>query len=431
MGFLGKIFGKAKPKRVELEFEKADSFLEKELSGKRKSLLDKSAGKLAEIKHLLREIEASLKGLEQAKAVERGGKRARLDKIAGTAKSNVLKQLHSLVNKLSPPNTSDLFHIREYCFESLQILQQSGNFVKNVAYTGISFKDEMKLIGNHVKHLNKAFISLKELFEENKAVFLKQGFDKKLVEIVSVEKSVDFAEKELASLSNKLEQQGLEESRLKTKLEKLREGDEFRSIDSLNEKKAELLREKQNAKTELLDLFAKIEKPLHRLDKAVSARKVFLEGKHASFLHELLLNPFRALKLDPKAEILKQVLIETKKAIESGLIELKDREKEKKLNVLQELLSFDFFSEAFWKFNGFDSDILAIEKKLAELPALKEETALLASLRLAEQTLSATRGSIAQKEDFVKKARQSIRETKLEIQSLLSKATEKEVVLKA
>jgi len=384
----------------------------------------------AEIKHLLREANASLKSLGEAGPSEQAPskKSNRLDKIVGTAKNNALRQVSSLLEKLTPPNTDDLLEIRKYCLESLQALSHSGQFGKNVAYAGISFKDEMKRIGKDFKQLNNAFLSLKEILNQNKPVFMADSVKEKIGQFKALKLGVEAAEKEIEGLGKSFEQKSPERQRIVASLQRLKQTDSFKQIDVLNEKKAGVLREKQVAKTELLDLFAKIERPLHRLDKAAQARKIFLPGELAPFLHKLLVNPFTALKADPKAETLKLVLAETKKAIDSGLIELKEREREKKLAVLQELLSFDFFGKAFWRFNKIDAEILAIEKQLKELPGIQDEANLLSALKQADSAETGLKAELDSKNKWLLQDKEILKGLKAEIQRLLSEATGKEAI---
>jgi len=200
MGLLGKIFGSKERAFVEIGLGGASDFLEKELNPKRKQLLDDSAKKLAEVKHLIIEARSSLKEIEKAQASK---KSARVDKIVKTAKSNALLQIASLLDKLEPPNTSDLEAVRTYCNESGKALHQAGHFGKNVAYAGISFKDEMKVLGNSMKKLSSAFSSLKDLLDENKGIFLKPVLQGKLKELKEAEQSIAHFEKESILLALK------------------------------------------------------------------------------------------------------------------------------------------------------------------------------------------------------------------------------------
>ncbi len=426
MGVFDGIFGK-KPKRVELKLEDSVEFLEKELSGKRMALLSDSAKKLAEIKHVLKETKSALNDLEEASAVSKTG---RIDKIVSTAKGNALKQLGTLLEKLFPPNAQNLEEIRSYAMESVSALRQAGHFGKNVAYAGISFKNEMKAVGENLKELSQEFDSLQSVLRENSEVFLLDAFKKKLSELKGLEARVSSLGKELDSLKDAKEANALEKSRLLSSLKSLRESDEFKEIPRLNERKAGLLREKQKSKTGLLDLFAKIEKPLHRLDKSVKAGRVFLPKGLPEFLNELCTNPFVALKRDPKAEKIKAVLLETKKAVGSGAVDLKEKEKEKKLAVLEEMLSFDFFTESFWKFNKLDSEILSIEKSLKEQPALSQEKQMLDSIKALEEKQEKLESEDEAKESQRKDALKKAEEAKRSLQGIASQALGKEVSFK-
>jgi len=109
MGIFGNFFGKKKPSSVRVSLGQAQPFLEKELLGQKTRLLDLSAKKLAEIRHVLRETNASLEDFGKA---ELSGQNTRLKKIVETAKGNALPQLQALLEKIEPPNTSDLAAIR-------------------------------------------------------------------------------------------------------------------------------------------------------------------------------------------------------------------------------------------------------------------------------------------------------------------------------
>jgi hypothetical protein len=79
-------------------------------------------------------------------------------------------------------------------------------------------------------------------------------------------------------------------------------------------------------------------------------------------LNQLEQNPLQLFKLDPEGELVKKLLLELRKAIESGAVELKEKEREKKLATIQEHLAFNFFSRVFLKFNEIDLKLQAVEK---------------------------------------------------------------------
>lgn len=111
------------------------------------------------------------------------------------------------------------------------------------------------------------------------------------------------------------------------------------------------------------------------------------------------------------------------------MIELKDQEKEKKLAILQELLSFDFFTEIFWKFNKIDSELLAIEKSLRETEAAKKESELLSLLQESEENTKGMQQQLAAKKNKIDSAKSSLPEIRKSIAETISNAAGKQVSL--
>ncbi|MCX6798608.1 MAG: hypothetical protein NTW59_00750 [Candidatus Diapherotrites archaeon] len=384
MGFWEKLlalfFGKGKKseKAVQLRLSEVECFCAKHAEKSREELLRVSAGKTAEIKHLLSELHSALDALEEA---ESAGGNKRRDQIVETARQNTLRQLGVLVERLQPPQPAGIAKMREYCDEGIVLLNKGiPMFGKNIAYTSVSFKGEIKRLGESFNELQRCLGELRRAFAEHNSVFLLEKVSGLLQEIATAEEKANAAmrDSEIASTDAQRLQEKI--AAKESALRELREGSEFKGIAALEEQKAVLARQKQDAKTEVLNLFANIEKPLHRMEKAVAGRKVFLDKRHAEFLGQLLLNPFAALKGDPKGETMKAVLKATLGAVESGAIELKEKEREKRVAALRELLGFDFFSGVFWRFNEIDAGLVAVEKKLAEHPMGKKESKLLAEI---------------------------------------------------
>ncbi len=111
-------------------------------------------------------------------------------------------------------------------------------------------------------------------------------------------------------------------------------------------------------------MFSNIERPLKKFNNLAESQSVSFPKSQKELLELYLNNPFSALKKDVKAEELKEILKSVKKAIEENAIEMDEREKEKRLNALGELISFDFFENVFWKMNQIDVQINEVEQNL-------------------------------------------------------------------
>jgi hypothetical protein len=130
--------------------------------------------------------------------------------------------------------------------------------------------------------------------------------------------------------------------------------------------------EKQELKTEISALLINIDRPLQRFTQLVDSGRWKLPAEEKEMLEQFRVNPILALKKDPKAEIFKRVLLEVRKAIEENAVELKDKEREKRLLALQELINFDFFGKVFWKMNELQKKQNDLNKSLENSSAKKE-----------------------------------------------------------
>ncbi len=427
MGFFGRIFARREQKVLKLRLDEVESFLQNSTEKQGKQLEQGIAGKKAEIKHLLSELRAALGRLRNA-SVETENKR--LQKIVETAKRNAERQLLSLIEKLQPPSSSDAEIVRKYCTEASILLQRELRvFGKNIAYTSVSLKQEVKQIGSVVKQIDSVFSEAQRLFDASEPVLLQQGVKKALDELREKVGHVSALSEEVGVLEKGLAEA---EQRLKAtqrNLDSLRQGKEFLQIKALNEKKSALLHQKQQAKTEVIDLFSKVEKPLHRMRKAANAGKFVLPKDIADFLNNVMLNPFNALKKDPKALKLKQLLQETEQAIGQGLIDFKEHEKEKRLSALREARSFDFFERVFWRFNQIDSQLAGIEGQLRHLPVVKKEAELLAQANEDRKRSAEKRAALEEKTALLRSESQQIPQLKQAVQNLLQDAAGKKIEL--
>jgi hypothetical protein len=126
------------------------------------------------------------------------------------------------------------------------------------------------------------------------------------------------------------------------------------------EELVQLANAKQDLKLEISALLLNIDRPLARYKQIVDSGRKKVPKEEKEMLELFITNPILALKKDPKAEIFKKILKDMKNLIEEGEIELKDKEKEKRLEALEEIAKYDFFGKVFWKMNE-------LQKKQADL----------------------------------------------------------------
>lgn len=369
MNFLSKIFSSIFNKKSKTNVYSTTELvneLEKELASKRKGLEFSSAKKMAEIKFLHSKIITLIKDVQKKEL--QGKENERFNKAAMTAKSHIEIQLMRMLEKIDPSTTgTNLTQIHAYSEETISILvKEIIHFRKNIVYTSIYLKDEMKNLGETLQELLNNLQELKKEFDENKDYFEFEKIKEKI-------KTVEIISKELENQKNKVIDAGEEINKIKfdlkkheNKIDEFNSGKEIKKLEELEMEKQKILNEKQSLKIELSSLLSSIDKPLQRFNQLVETGRWKMPNEKKELLNAFITNPIIALKSDPKGIEFKKILNEIIQAIEEGKIELKDKEKEKKLSALNEIISFDFFEKIFWKLNEIQVSQIEIDKKIKE-----------------------------------------------------------------
>ena len=362
MGFLERIFGKQEQKEFSLNLTDIEKFLENETLAQKQVLSKNTAGKFAEIKYVLRNLEVLVKNLEKK---EVSGQNQRLLGIARTSKQQAVRQLSSIVQRLQPPQSTDLKSVVSYSRESIALLERESRvFGKNVAYTSIYLKDEVKEIGAMVKELIDLLNSLKDeamqysaLAASEKILESKNTAQKQKERTLATEKSIASAKSIIAVLEK-------ERSTVRETIALLERSEVVSRLSLLETEKKSFLRKKQELAAETLNLFSSVDKPLKRLNSLIATGKFPVSGEQKEFFSLLVSEPLLALRRDPRGEKVKEALSELKKAMVEGTVQLKEKEKEKKLSALDQLIGVNFFESFFWKSNELDTAVYNIEKQL-------------------------------------------------------------------
>ncbi len=377
----GLLFGKKQKKTEngieaqEVKFSDFGNWFSKHSEKEFKELSGLALPKFAEIKHLLKEIGFSLDELLE-KNVEEGEKvNQRLRKIVGTSQRTFAGHMKQLLSKLQPPTATDFDSIKDYCFSAGPLMEREINsFGKSIAYTSIILKEEVSSIGANIQELQSALKQLHDSFSGRQGIAL-------LGKIKSEEKRLSEKLSECFSSKESLEETALEKKKLekkfsdlKQKLSALEQSAEFKAIAELDSIKKLALEKKEKLRSELVDLLAPLDKPLRRLESLSKSGAFLLEKNEKDFLRMFLREPLLAIKQDPRADSLKKILKELKGAIDSGKVSLKgEKDKQKRLDAINSLVSFDFFSNFFWKANQAEVELQKTEKELLHNSATQEK----------------------------------------------------------
>jgi hypothetical protein len=399
---------------IRTSVENIPMLIEKSFLLQKEELEELTAKKLSELKYVHSRAVGIVNDID-SKELE-GKPNERLNKAALTAKNQIVNQLRKILQKSNPADRGKtLDDARHYCGESYSILAtELVAFRKNIAYTSFYFKDEMKGLGeslqemlNSLHELNEAYKKAGELFDFEKT--------KESVGIV-LRKKKEFNELMNDKKRFNEELSGKEENAVgqQNKIGGFKTGEEMGAYSKLEEEMTALMSQKQDLKTEISALLLNIDRPLQRFKQLVDSGRWKIPAEEKDMLDLFVTNPMAALKKDPKADVFKKVLGEIIKAIEDGAIELKEREKEKRLSALQEIINFDFFGSVFWKMNE-------IQRKQIEMNKLIEKNESKKKLTLEEGKLNDIGKEIEEIKDNIETIEKKEAAIKAEIENDLNR----------
>lgn len=430
MSILEKIFGKGKPKgAIKTSVDLLPSLLNDKFEKEEKELEQYNAKKLAEIKHTHKKALMLLADIQKKEIQE--AKNARFNKAAMTAKQQVEKQLEQLLKKLNPEGRGQtLDDGRAYAGEGYALMiTEINTFRKSIVYTSAFLKEEMGELGRVLQELINAFNDMNNTYKKSAGLF---EFEKVKTSVSSVREK----KKDIIELNKKKENnlKLIDEKKVvllgqNKDVEEFKQGEGMGKLSELEKEKGRILENKQELKLEVASLIGSVDRPLQRFKSLSDSGRWILRNEEKEILDLVMTNPLIALKKDPKAEKFKSVLEEVKKAIIDGKVELKEKEMEKRLNALDELLVFDFFENVFWKLNDIQKRQDQINKELGESVVLKE-------LNAKEEMVKGTEKDIISIEDDNFRIDKEISATKekisKDIESLkrfATKALEREVTI--
>ena len=423
--FSGKKAKKTAKKKNNLGLLQAKNYLN-ELEQKQFSAIEqKIFARFAEIKHLLKEISNELNELSKVNVEE--GENKRLRRIVETSRNSAVSQMQRLVERLTPPTRGNLKELKNYCTSCHSLMEtEIRHFGRNIAYTGIVLKEQMKSLGEKMNELNTVFIELNQLFQ-----------NPMLTGIPAVKEHIEQLDSELMHRKNSValhNQAMLEIKQLKAKkneildeIESKKKSQEAEDLRELIKEREQLNEKKNKVREKIFELMSGVEKPLRRFLQLAEGGQYPLSFEEKELLESYLSNPFNAVKKDIKAEKLKKFLQQLKPLIENETIGLKDKEKEKKLQAINELLSFNFFDNVFWELNKVETQLIELSKKIEKIELNRKLNYLEAEAKRTEKEIEAKQIELVKTKASIEKSSQSLEQLRQKIQQISSQSFGEEI----
>ena len=371
MGWLDRIFGgKKEPVPEEttiLSLAELSAYFDKKVVEEFAGLLKSVNPRLNEIRALQDELAHQLSDFRKRNLELEEG-HARLRKIVESSKRGFLSAMDQLLQKTRPPEPENFESLVAYASHASALLEKEVlGFQKNIIYTGLVMKREMKEFGQTLEQFQQALLGLRGLLAKSRLNALTQcrkglgEIEGLLAERKEVIERLASVEAQLASLQAKADAASSE-------LSQLQASPDLNELEQLKARREKLRARQKDLKNRLQGMLAYVDRPLRRFLKLVQAGNYSLEKKQEKILDTYLEDPFTAIKQDPEAKALKKLLSDLKPLLESDRVGLKDdRERERRLAALHELLGYDFFTEIFSKFNALEEELAGLEQRIVQI----------------------------------------------------------------
>ncbi len=431
-GFFGKLF-KGEKKNIEVietTLEYFPTLIEKNFSSKIEELTMETAKKISQIKYLHSKCLALIKDIQKKELEEKNNER--FNKAALTSKTQLETRMVRLLEKLNPDNRGNtLEDARAYAGEAKALLlNEVMNFRKSIAYTSAYMKDEMKSLGETLQELVNNYHEISNSLDKEKELFEFEKTKEKVELIKHKENEISTIENTVSSNTDLIKDKEVKAKEQKQKIDTLSVGKEMSSLMGFEKEKGNLASQKQQLKIEISSMVSTIDKPLTRFKSLVDSGRWKISVEQRDILESFINNPMIALKKDPSATAIKDILKEIISAIEDEKIDLKDKEKEKRVGALNELITFDFFEKVFWRLNEIQKKQTEIDSEINNSPIQKllekEENNLKEILREKED--------LEEKNSALEKQKKVLEEEnkseKMRIMAFAEKVTGKRVILK-
>ena len=275
------------------------------------------------------------------------------------ARSEIIKQMESLTEKLKPPRGRDIDSASEHHWALVKGL---GNTVQKFGraqrYVAALFPHESEAINSDFNRLSRLLVQLEEEIGKNRKEREEIWFSRELVARIPQElKEIDVLrdrvkrdEQKLAELQDTLKRDEAE-------IKRLASSDEGRKVEelkkTLNAKREEL----KEIEAEIADLVAPLTKALSRAMKQEASDRISLQ--HREILEMLSRAPLQALDGDisgPLQEVRSHMAV----------LGLKDRKKEKVLDHLDYLIAKKPLEALKARHVKLQAEVKDLEKQLAE-----------------------------------------------------------------
>jgi hypothetical protein len=237
--------------------------------------------------------------------------------------------------------------------------------------------------------------------------------------------AIDQVEDDVKRLDTILSSMGSKYENVKEELDKFLNGEQWKQFNELLDEKKRIEEDMAGLKSDMLQDFSRIERPLKKLKNLVDNGIVKIGN--AKLFEKYVDSAVDALIEEGNVETLTHILKAVQDKISDGKIELKD--KEKALDEIQRLIDNKAFENFLGKYSSLANDLENLERKISEQKASSMKADMERRIRDLEKQIEVVKMEIEKSRKQAGKLRIFLNEKKDALEKSMSILANKKIVI--
>lgn len=415
MGWLKKLFAKPEEKEQEIHIDSLPGWFMDKTKAVHESFEKTANEYIRQIGIALNKLEEQISVLEDSEIEEEDRIQGKIKNVVLGHKGNYIRMLNQLINSIKPP--ADMAHnsilnfldtaeknLDEFAKNSTKSYYASQHlFHRQIEETAKIISEISRLLGDIRKSAEKGnIIQVSSLQEKIKYLGEQIGKKEKL-------------ELKLEETRKKLQEAESSKQLAEKKIQELGQSRDAKDLDNLKKELNGIKNDLLQLETNILQLFSPLERALKKFSKITLEDEKLAEA-YAS-------NPISALLSDSSLKII-SLLHNTKKNILSNSIELRDKQREKTLEIIDSITK-EQLANFVYKYSTLQEKIESLEKQVKAHRAVNQEKELQYKLEHAKWMLGKIRNELAEVEKTSERI--DISQLKAELENNLKELLKQEI----
>lgn len=422
-----RIFGKKEEVKKEVfSFEDAESFLSRNFNEKFQVFGSDASRIHSELQSIAGSMQESLKNLGRAEFAGRADSELLQNAVAH--RKSFIQKMGAMTEKVKRPMQSDVDSILAFSSSISSAVSEADNqTVVDYHFLKELFEKEAKSAIDNFKVLRNSSDSFERLIDRNKEDMLSiRNVQKDLQSVKGEVKTLNEIEENLKNLDADISKLGDDYKKTKEELEKFDTSGDWLHFNELLEKKRAIEENISNMKSQAIQDFSKIERPLKKFRNLVDREIVKIDNE--KILRKYVDSFFDTLIEEKNAEAINSILRSVQKNISEGKIELKDREKA--ADEIKQMIERNIIKNFLEKYMLLTADLEKLEKEISGQNALSIKNGMESKIAEIENQVEIKKHEMDKIRKQLEKMKNSLNERKIALEKTISDLAKRETKIK-